>query len=196
MRPIIIIAGLFLPTSLLAQDTSSFTASMAETSEFQLGGAATRSATVPNIEMIEEEPTATRRRLSLPLSPDSLQPQQSTTIGPATLFVGEGRDDGRDALQLGTFLKRGQARAGVSVTILEQEEEVSRSEVFVDYSFTENFSVGVSGILDTETDQNTTVPQLGLSAEYTTDSGAYLQGGFADAAEYEPVFGLSLGFRF
>lgn len=194
MRPIVIIAGIFLPT-LVAADVVTTLPKTVEASEFQLGGAASRAAIVPQIEIVEDTPMA-RGRLSLPLAPDSLQPQQSTTIGPATLFVGEGRDDGRDALQVGTFLRRGQARAGLSVTYLEEEEEVSRSEVFLDYSLTENFSVGLSGILSSETDAETTVPQLGLSAEYTTDSGAYLQGGFADAAEFDPVFGLSLGFRF
>lgn len=189
------IAGLFLPSSLAAAEPLPTAPTTVEPSEFQLGGAATRAALVPDINLIDEIPTP-RRRLSLPLAPDSIQPQQSTTIGPATLFVGEGLAEGRDAVQMGTFLRSGQARAGVSVTYLEQEEEVSRSEVFVDYSLTSNFSVGLSGILNVEIDEDTAVPQLGLSAEYTTDNGAYLQGGFADAAEFEPVFGLSLGFRF
>ena len=168
-----------------------------EPSQFQLGGAATRSALVPDIDLSEETNAAPRRRLALPISPDRIQrAQQSTTIGAATLFVGESVSDGRDALQMGTFLRRGHARAGVSVTYLEEDEEVTRSELFLGYSVTNNFSVGLSGILNSGMEEDTTVPQVGLSAEYSTDSGAYLQGGFADAADFEPVFGLSLGFRF
>ena len=166
------------------------------TNEFQLGGAVTRAAIAPDIEIIEDEP-APRGRLSLPgTSPDSLQSQQTKSFGPATLFLGEGLDAGRDAVQLGTFLSRGAARAGVSVTYLEEEEEVSRSEVFIDYSLTERFSVGLSGILNSELNEDEAVPQLGLSAEFTTEGGAFLQGGVADAAEYDPVIGLSIGFRF
>ena len=116
-------------------------------------------------------------------------------MGPATLFMGEGRDEGRDALELGTYFSRGAARAGVSVTFLEQEEEVTRSEVFIDYALTEQFSVGISGILN-DIDAAGTVPQIGLSAEFATEGGAYFQGGVADAPELEPVFGLSVGFRF
>ncbi len=195
MRPIAVIAALVLPGHLPAAEALPPMPSVAEeTPEFQLGGATSRAALVPDIDITEEE-EAPRPRLTLPLpTPDS--PQQSTTFGPATLFMGEQLDAGRDAVRLGTFLSRGQARAGVSVTYLEEEEEVSRSEVFLDYSLTEQFSVGLSGILNSEIDEAEAVPQLGVNAEFTTEDGAYLRGGIADAAEYEPVFGLSIGFRF
>lgn len=116
-------------------------------------------------------------------------------MGYATLFMGEGLDYGRDAVELGTYFSRGAARAGVSLTLLEQEEELARSEVFVDYSLTDRFSVGISGIFN-DIDTSDSVPQIGLSAEYATEGGAYLQGGVADAPELDPVFGLSVGFRF
>ena len=119
-----------------------------------------------------------------------------TTLGGATLFMGEGLDSGRDAVQMGTFIRRGQARAGVSVTYLENEAEVSRSELFFDYSLTEQFSIGLSGILNAEISEDETVPQLGLSAEFATESGAFLQGGVSDASDYQPVIGVSIGLRF
>jgi hypothetical protein len=122
--------------------------------------------------------------------------RSETVLGPATVFVSEGRDDGRDALELGTFLRRGQARAGLSVTYLETDAQVKRSELFVDYALSERFSVGLSGILDAELGDTEPVRQLGLNAEYSTSGGAFLQGGVAGAPDFDPVIGLSIGLRF
>lgn len=197
MRPLLVIAGLFAPTVLCAAEpVPTAGPSVQSGDQYQLGGVATRAAVVPNIDLSEPDTVAPRSRLSLPLASESLNPQKAMIFGPATVFVGEGLDSGRDAVQVGTFIRNGLARAGISLTFLEQEEEVSRSELFLNYSITDQISVGVSGIFSTLDDTTDTVPQLGLSAEFATESGTYFQGGLADAPEYEPVFGLSIGFRF
>lgn len=163
--------------------------------DFRLGGAASLSALAPDSDDTEIE---TLPRLSLPRAPGNRAVELSeTTLGPATLFVGERIDDGSDALQMGTFLSRGAARAGVSVTYRSQREEVTSSEVFIDYALTERFSMGLSGILNVGVEDEEPVPQLGVSAEYATQGGAFLQGGFAaGSSEYDPVIGLSVGLRF
>lgn len=167
--------------------------------EFELGGAASRSALVEEISSPEGDPVPPQPRLTLPRSPgDQALDLQEASLGPATFFVGSGRDSGRDAVQMGTFVSRGGARAGLSVTYLSREEEVSRSELFVDYALNQQLSVGVSGILNTEIDSEDPVPQLGVSAEYSSVGGsAYLQGGVAAGSEeYDPVIGVSIGLRF
>ncbi len=167
------------------------------TGEFRLGGAATRPAIIATAPVEDTAERDNPQRLSLPLGaiPDAMSRSESE-LGPATIFVSEGVDDGRDALELGTFLRRGQARAGLSVTYLETEAQVARSEVFLDYALSEQFSVGLSGILDSELGDTEPVRQLGLNAEYSTSGGAFLQGGVAGAADFDPVIGLSVGLRF
>ncbi len=196
MRPFILCLTLFLPCQAMAQAIfPPEDGSIEKSSDYQLGGAATRAATVSS--PVVESENEGLSRLSFPLR-NSLDESSRTehTLGLATVFVSEGLDAGRDALEMGTFLTRGQARAGVSVTYLETELEVARSELFVDYSLTEQFSVGVSGILDAELGETEPVRQLGLNAEYSTLGGAFVQGGVAGAADYEPVIGLSVGLRF
>ena len=194
VRLIVVIVSFLLPCGVAAQVvdlTASGLRPVQDSSEFQLGGATMRLALVPDV--IEQE-IAPRPALTLPQS--NIQSQRETTLGPATIFLGEGLDGGRDAVEMGTFLSSGAARAGFSVTYLEHEEEVSRSEVFLDYSVTDRFSVGLSGILNAQIEENETVPQLGLSAEYATEGGAFLQGGVANASHYDPVIGMSIGLRF
>lgn len=194
MRLIVVIVSVLLPCGVAAQVvdlTAPGLRAVQDSSEFQLGGATMRLALVPDV--IEQE-IAPRPALILPQS--NIQSQRETTLGPATIFLGEGLDGGRDAVEMGTFLSSGAARAGFSVTYLEHEEEVSRSEVFLDYSVTDRFSVGLSGILNAQIEENETVPQLGLSAEYATEGGAFLQGGVANASDYDPVIGMSIGLRF
>lgn len=167
--------------------------------EFELGGAASRPALVEEITTPEGKPVPQQPRLTLPRSPgDQALDLQEASLGPATFFVGSGRDSGRNAVQMGTFVSRGGARAGLSVTYLSREEEVSRSELFVDYALSQQLSVGVSGILNTEIDQDEPVPQLGVSAEYSSEGGgAFLQGGVAAGSDqYDPVIGVSVGLRF
>ena len=168
-------------------------AAIAQSGGFKLGGAASRTALVP----LDTEPPA-RRALRLPTislrpSPDAMN---ESTMGPATVFLRESLEFGRDALQLGTFLSRGSTRAGVSVTYSEDSEEVSQSQIFLDYAVTDQFSIGVAGILDNETNDEEPVRQLGLNAGFATEGGAFLRGGVASADDYEPVFGLSIGLRF
>lgn len=195
MRPVVFFACLTAPTALVAAEPAPKSQTVG-TQEFHLGGAAAaRSSVVPEADLTPLAEPSSPGRLTLPLSLDGFQAQDVGTMGPATLFMGEGQDDGRDAFELGTYLSRGAARAGVSVTFLEEDEEVTRSEVFLDYALTEQLSVGISGIMN-DLDGSTTVPQIGLSAEFATEGGAYLQGGVADAPELDPVFGLSVGFRF
>lgn len=197
VRPVLIAFGLIVPSALVAAEPAPRAeATVAPSQVFQLGGAAARAVPEIDLSAPPKSDTPAQRRLSLPLTLDGFRAEDVATMGPATIFMGEGLDEGREAVELGTYLSRGQARAGVSVTILEQDEELARSEVFVDYSVTENFSVGISGIFNELETANDTVPQIGLSAEYATEGGAFLQGGVADAPELDPVFGLSVGFRF
>lgn len=196
MRQLIPILFLFMPSfaSAAEKDPALQPQFLEVGPDFQLGGAVSRSALTAAPEETRQE---RQPRLSLPITPsDTTFSQMETTFGGATLFMGEGLDGGRDAVQMGTFIRRGQARAGVSVTYLENEAEVSRSELFFDYSLTEQFSIGLSGILNAEISEDETVPQLGLSAEFATESGAFLQGGVSDASDYQPVIGVSIGLRF
>lgn len=180
----------------LAAAQSIETRDFADDGEFRLGGAASRAATVADAPLVQDEDlSAPRLALPLGISLDDGSRTESV-FGPATLFVSEGVDSGRDALELGTFLSRGQARAGVSVTYLETEAQVARSELFLDYAVTEQFSIGLSGILDSEVNKDEPVRQLGLNAEFATSGGAFVQGGFAGAEDYDPVIGLSVGLRF
>lgn len=200
MRQFCLAFAVILPTCLLGAepDTTAVEVSpLPGPTEFKLGGAASRAAVAPDIVIQDTAPP--QPRLTLPRSPgDQARDLSEARFGPATLFVGDGIDDGRDAVQMGTFLSRGGARAGVSVTYLSREKELSRSELFVDYALTDQFSVGLSGILNTEIDQDDPVPQMGVSAEFSSEGGdAYLQGGFAAGSdEYDPVVGLSVGLRF
>lgn len=199
MRPfiaVLAVCGPALSWADLAMAQSAEARGFANEGEFRLGGAATRAAIAPTAPIPQsEEPSSPRLALPLGMSLDEYSRTEST-FGPATLFVSEGVDGGRDALELGTFLRRGQARAGVSVTYLETEAQLARSELFLDYAVTEQFSIGLSGILDTEINTDAPVRQLGVNAEFATSTGAFVQGGVAGAADYDPVIGLSIGLRF
>lgn len=199
MRPFMFILSFCLPCLAFGQDTlgTERTANaLMKNTEYRLGGAATRSATVATAPVTEAD-SSQNMRLTLPtgLSMEETSRRESS-VGPATVFLAEGLNAGREAVELGTFLSRGQARAGVSVTYLETEAEVARSELFLDYALTEQFSIGVSGILDTELRETEPVRQLGLNAEFSTSGGAYVQGGVAGASDFDTVVGLSVGLRF
>ena len=122
--------------------------------------------------------------------------RREASLGAATVYVAEGFDAGRDAFELGTFVSNGQARAGLSVTYVQANAQVARSELFIDYALSERFTVGLSGIIDAQLDDTQRVRQLGLNAEYATSSGTYVQGGIAGSEDYIPVIGLSVGLRF
>lgn len=195
MRPFFISVILCLPGMAVAQSVPAEDAA-SDTGDFRLGGAASRAAIVATTPTSEIEP-ARSARPSLPLNltgPDAAR--MESTLGPATVFLSDGMDAGRDALELGTFLSRGQASAGLSVTVVESEDDVTRSEVFLDYAVTEQFSVGVSGIFDTEDRDDEPLRQLGVNAEFSTQGGTFIQGGFASTPDYDPVIGLSIGLRF
>ncbi|MEM7752455.1 MAG: hypothetical protein AAF230_03520 [Pseudomonadota bacterium] len=197
MRPFLFSVVLAMPALAVAEAALAQAAASGGADEFRLGGAASRAAIVPTAPIVEDETSRTSPRLSLPLG--AITGDLSRTegdLGPATIYLSEGTDEGRDALELGTFLRRGQARAGVAVTYLEDIAEVARSEVFLDYALSDRFSVGLSGILDQELGDDEPVRQLGVNAEFTTPGGAFVQGGVASASDYDPVIGLSIGLRF
>ena len=198
MRPVVVFLALIFPIALCAAEKEAGLQNsqlLGVATDYQLGGSTSRAALVPEITSRDIE--RSRSRLSLPIkSAETVYSQREALLGGATLFVGEASSNGRDAVEMGTFLTNGTARAGVSVTYIERDASVSRSEVFLDYALTDQFSVGLYGILNSELDEDEAVPQLGLSAEYATEGGAFLLGGVADAADYNPVIGLSIGLRF
>ncbi len=195
VRPFFASVLVFLPAAAVAQSSVTGPENVsteAQATTFQLGGAATLAA---RVEPETEEPRASR--LSLPLGfvrGETVETEIPLGIG--TVFLSEGFEQGSDALEVGTFLSRGQARAGVSFTYRETDPDLARSEVFLDYAVTEQFSIGLSGILDNERDDEDAVRQLGVNAEFSTSGGAFVQGGVAGAADYNPIIGLSVGLRF
>ncbi len=163
---------------------------------FQLGGAVARAAT-PSAS-IAPLPDSSQLRLSAPrLIRETSETVRRTPFGGLRIYFGEAWNEGDDVFQLGTALTRGQTTAGVSVTYEDDSQDVTSSELYLDYALTDQFSIGVSGILSEDvTSGSTPVPQLGMNAELSTSSGAFLQGGFADSADNDPVFGLAVGMRF
>ena len=166
--------------------------------DYQLGGAATRAALPPQQKNAFAAPEQSRLRLSVPrLIRETSETIQRTAMGGLRVYFGEGWDDGQDVFQLGTALTRGQTTAGVSVTYEDGSQELTSSELYIDYAITERFSVGVSGIFNEDvTEDSNPVPQLGLSAELTSPNGTYFQGGVSDTADNTPIFGLAIGLRF
>ncbi len=165
--------------------------------EYQLGGAIERSATVPapGLTLSPEKP---RLKFSVPrLFREQGGSIKETAFGKLRVFFGEGWNEGRDVFHLGTAFTRGQATAGVSVTYQNEIEELSSSELYLDYALTENFSIGVSGILNEPGDPaEDRQPQFGLNAELSTSGGTFLRGGITGAQESDPSFGLAIGLRF
>ena len=194
MRPVFISAVVFMPFAAFAQSSSDTSDGSASSESFKLGGAASRAAivaTTPTPELTPERST----RLSLPLAlPREETARTESALGIATVFLSDGLESGQDALELGTFLSRGQTTAGLSVTYFEEKDELARSEIYLDFALTDRFSVGLSGILDTESNDDP-VRQLGVNAEFSTSTGTYIQGGFTGAPDYDPVIGLSVGLR-
>lgn len=161
--------------------------------QFELGGSVERAARAPAPVSATPSPRAS---LSLPLSATNTSRREANVLG-LMLFSDEGWDDGRDAFLLGTAYTQGAATAGVSVTYLDEGAELARSELYVDYALSQNFSIGLAGILDNDfTDQDTPIPQLGVNAAFSTEGGAFFEGGISDAESSQPVFGLSIGLRF
>lgn len=160
---------------------------------YALGGAARRIEPAPAPSGGE----APVLRLS---SPDLIRQtgasRKDTPFGALGVFFGESWN-GRDLFHVGTSLTRGQTTAGVSVTYERDGATPSSSQVFVDYALSEQFSVGLSGVLsEGVTLGDEPVPQLGLNAEYTGSNGSFLQGGVAGTSSDNPIFGLAMGLRF
>lgn len=161
--------------------------------DFELGGSVERAARIPAPLPPVSPP---RAALSLPLTPANSTHRETNLFG-VMIFSDEGWDDGRDAFRLGTAYTQGAATAGVSVTYLDEGTEISRSELFFDFAVNQNITVGLAGILDRDfAEDNAPIPQLGLSAAYSTDSGAFFEGGISEAESSVPLFGLSIGLRF
>ena len=199
--PVIFVLCIFFAAPAWSDELPSMDALISTLSgaDYQLGGAATRSARLPE-QRAAVPPSATqpRLRLSVPrLIRETGETIQRTAFGGLRIYFGEGWDDGQDVFQLGTALTRGQTTAGVSVTYEDGTQEMTSSELYIDYAVTERFSVGVSGIFNEDVTQDSApVPQLGLSAELTSPNGSFFQGGIADTADNTPIFGLAIGLRF
>lgn len=160
---------------------------------YELGGSVERKARTPETLPVPKQP---RAALSLPLTPAN-STRRETNFAGVVIFADRGWDDGRDAFRLGTAYTQGSATAGVSVTYLNAGAEISRSELYVDYALSQNITVGLAGILDNDfQSEDLPIPQLGLNAAYSTEGGAFLEGGVSDAESSVPVFGLSVGLRF
>ncbi len=165
--------------------------------EYRFGGAAVR-APVPAPGLLPPVSSEPRLRLSVPrLIRQTTEKVQRTAFGGLRIYFGEAWNEGEDVFQLGTAITRGQTTAGVAVTYEDDENDLTSSELYLDYALTERFSVGISGILNQDVTENTApVPQLGLNAELSSSSGAFLRGGIADTSSSEPIFGLAIGLRF
>ena len=198
MRTVLLSLSLVgLPGVTCAQDLSLFAVPNAEV-RYELGGAASLSATVPP-PVIITEPEPNSRTFRFPdIAPGTIDSDGAspTTFGDLSVFGGERREAGRDVLRLGTAITQGRTTTGVSVSYRE-DNVATRSEVFVDYALTDAFSMAISGIV---TDMGGTAPEpvtrLGLSAAFATGAGSFVQGGIADAPDESPVFGLAVGLRF
>ena len=178
-------------------DPASFVQTSAEygdpSGRYELGGAVKRAARIPKTLPVPSQP---RAALSLPLTPVN-STRRETNIAGIVIFADQGWDDGRDAFRLGTAYTQGSATAGVSVTYLDEGAEISRSELYVDYALSQNITVGLAGILDSDfQSEDSPIPQLGLNAAYSTEGGAFLEGGISEAKSSVPVFGVSVGLRF
>lgn len=169
--------------------------SYTDTSDYRFGGAARQPALLPDI---PSDTAGTALRLSLPRPfRNAGETRREARVGDVTLFFDEGWDAGRDAFHLGTAMTLGAATAGLSMTYLDTDATLSRSELYLDYALSKRLSVGLSGILGADaTGSDAPVPQFGVNAEYRAGGSAYLQGGVSDAPEAEPIFGLSVGLRF
>ena len=189
------LSGQVQAESLSQIDTSP--AQLAESSGYQLGGAVARAALPPS-NLLAAPPETPRLRISVPrLIRETSETTRRTAIGGVRIYFGEAWSEGADVFQLGTALTRGQTTAGVSVTYEDDTNDLTSSELYLDYALSERFSVGISGILsDDITEDSSPVPQLGLNAELSSSNGTFLQGGIADSRNNDPVFGLAIGLRF
>lgn len=168
-----------------------------ETGAFQLGGAVSRAA-LPSLDLLTSPANTPRLRLSAPrLIRETSEMVQRTAYGGLRFYFGEAWTEGEDVFQLGTAITSGQTTAGVSVIYEESEQDLTSSELYLDYALTDQLSIGISGMLSDDVTENASpVPQLGLNAALTSPNGTFLQGGVADTGTNAPVFGLAIGLRF
>lgn len=169
---------------------------LSQGAEYQLGGAAR--AVLPPTKSIAPLSLPSRLRVSVPrLIRQTQETIRRTAMGGLRIYYGEAWNEGEDVFQLGTALTNGATTAGVSVTYEDETRALASSELYLDYAISDRFSVGISGILnDDVTEEDAQVPQFGLNAEMSTDSGAFLRGGVADSRNNTPIFGLAIGLRF
>ena len=170
---------------------------VSDTANYQLGGAVSRAA-LPPVSLTIPETSTPRLRVSAPrLIRETSETVRRTAFGGVRIYFGEAWNEGEDVFQLGTALTRGQTTAGLSVTYEDESQDLTSSELYLNYALTEQFSVGISGILsDSLTEDTAPLPQLGLNAEISTEKGTFLQGGIADSRAAAPVFGVAIGLRF
>ncbi len=177
--------------------SNNFSPELRETGAFQLGGAISRAA-LPPADLLAAPSESPRLRLSAPrLIRETSEMMQRTTYGGLRFYFGEAWTEGEDVFQLGTAITRGQTTAGVSVIYEEDQQDLTNSELYLDYALTDQLSIGISGMLSDDVTENASpVPQLGLNAAITSANGTFLQGGVADTGENAPVFGVAIGLRF
>jgi hypothetical protein len=191
----LLVAGPVMGQSLV--QTDNFSINPEESAAFQFGGAVSRAALPPTdlLALPEESP---RLRLSAPrLIRETSEMVQRTAYGGLRLYFGEAWTEGEEVYQLGTDITRGQTTAGLSVIYEDDQQDLTSSELYLDYALTDHLSIGISGILsDDLTEDASPVPQLGLNAALTSGNGTFLQGGISDTNANAPVFGLAIGLRF
>lgn len=179
-----------LPFAAIADDQ--IIANPSNETEFQLGGASERAAKIAILP--EAQPEAVLPAIRFPRS---MFNETEMSFGLATVFQNHERKANRDAVRFGTFLERGQARAGFSVTVHADEDAFDQPQVFIDYSINQTLNIGVSGRLDNDLEDEGD-DQFGFNAGLSTLGGnASLQGSVAGIENpSSPVFGLSFGLRF
>ena len=167
---------------------------------FQLGGAASIAANARTPEPFQPIPPAAPPLLRLPsVSPlAALRTSRGTAeLGDITLFGGETEQDGRALYRFGTAVTKGRTTAGMNFTYDDTEALLAQSEVFMGFSVTDNFSVGMSGIFATSDDDlSASVARVGLSAAFGGSDRAFIEGEVATSRDAKPVFGVSLGLQF
>ena len=138
-------------------------------------------------------------RLRLPEPRYMIQEQEvirSPIIGSLAVFRDVDPIDGQEGFQLGTTLTRGAATAGISLRYVGAENDLSQSDLFIDFALNDSIRVGIMGTISADGSELAEDGQLGLNAAYSTKSGSFLQGSIADAPTSDPVFGLAIGLRF
>lgn len=183
-----------MPGSAYAQDS----VAAARVESYQLGGSTVAAAHSPATTAVEEPARINSTFLFPTPLPPALYDESwgQTRLGQIAVYGAEEHPGDEEVLRLGTTLTRGRATTGLTIAY-QDSTDASQSELFVDYALTQNFSVGVSGIVsDNGGADDDMIGRLGVSAAYSGTPGTFVRGGIADAPDESPVFGLSFGLSF